>query len=136
MSLKQYDTVLPQLTELDKDSNRRRAVLHRKAFDEKYKSTALSDHSLNMLEKLQIVKIKCHVVYMKTKQTRLKLLLISTGLVKTVLPAPCNYTSVTLYSKDSLCIKKDYFGRLKFGKFFQKMAFLLSKPGKINNSLC
>lgn len=84
VSLKRYDTVLPQpkqLTGLDKDSDRRRAVLHHKAFDGKHKSTALSDRSLNMLEKWQIVKIKCHVVHMKTKQTRWKLLVIGTGLV-------------------------------------------------------
>lgn len=84
VSLIQYDIVLPQpkqLTELDKDSNRRQAVLHRKVFDGKYKSTALSNHSLNMLEKWQIVKIKCHVLHMKTKQTWWKLLAIGIGLV-------------------------------------------------------
>lgn len=55
MSLKQYDIVLSQpeqLTKLDKDSNRRRVVLHRKAFDGRHKCTALSDCSLNMLEKM------------------------------------------------------------------------------------
>lgn len=48
------DIVFPQpeqITGLDKESNRRWAVLHHKAFDGKHKSTALSDHSLNMLEK-------------------------------------------------------------------------------------
>jgi len=134
VSLKQYDTLLPQpkqLTGLDKDSNRRWAVLHRKAFDGKHKSTALSDRSLNMLEKWQIVKIKCCVVHMKTKQTQWKLLVIGTGLVKVILPAPCRCTLMILYSNNCLCMKKeDHFGRSKFNEFFQKWLFFsLSHAG-------
>lgn len=132
VSLKQYDIVLPQprqLSELDKDSKRRQAVLHHKVFDGKHKSTALSNHFLNVLEKWQIVKVKCHVLHMKTKQTWRKLLVIGIGLVQTIFPASCNYTLMMLSSNHCLCIKvEDYFCRLKFDKFFQNLLFFSLNP--------